>query len=109
MVSNKRLTEASSSWWKWLISCWFLRPEVREIALQAEQFNRDLAKVKDDAHLLRVELEDMKSKIQKEAEAHKLSRDGNLALLRFIHTGHRLNVKFDPDSIRSALKRSNGQ
>lgn len=104
MVPDKRLIEAVGSKWKWMLHCWFLRESVQDLADSI----RALEKERDTAHLLKLELDDLKAKMEKEAEAHKLSRDGNLALLRFIHTGHRLNVKFDADSIRGALRRANG-
>jgi len=71
--------------------------------------NGDLTKLRDAHHLLKLELDEIKAARAKEAEALKLARDGNQALLRFIHTGHRLNVKFDAGSIRAALQKASEQ
>jgi hypothetical protein len=113
MVPHQRLIEATASRWTWLAQCWRLRQSVRALADhattngQAEALKAELVQERDTRHLLKLELDALKDAQAKEAEGHKLARNGNQALLRFIHTGHRLNVKFDPESIRAALQRSN--
>jgi predicted phage gp36 major capsid-like protein len=72
---------------------------------QVEALKNELAQERDARHLLKIEMDKLKSDAAAHEAEHKLARDGNRALLRFIHTGHRLNVKFDPDSIRAALKK----
>lgn len=51
--------------------------------------------------------------LQKEVEELKdrlHNRDqGNRALLKFLHTGNRLNTKFDPGSIQAAMAKSRGK
>lgn len=60
----------------------------------------------EQCHLHKAEAEDLRAKLKKLEGEHQISKDGNRALLRFIHTRHRLNMKFDPDSIRGALQRA---
>lgn len=74
---------------------------------QVEALKNELGQERDARHLLQVEVVRLKSDAEAVKSEYQVARDGNRALLRFIHTGHRLNVKFDPDSIRAALKRGN--
>ena len=74
---------------------------------QLEAVKTDLLQERDARHLLKIELDVLKNAQAQEVEALKLARDGNRALLRFIHIGHRMNVKFDPKSIHAALQRTN--
>ena len=108
MVPYQRLIEATESWWHWIVQCWRLREVVRYVATggHVEELQKELRDARDKNHLLKIELDAVKAALGKETEALKLSRGGNMALLRFIHTGHRMNVKFDPDSIRAALQQT---
>lgn len=100
MVPSESLIQATASRWTWLLRCWRLREVVHTVANGGH-----VQALKDELHLAKIELEAMKATREKEAAALALAKQGNQALLRFIHTGHRLNVKFDPDSIRAALQR----
>lgn len=61
---------------------------------------------RDAKHLLNLELAAVKEKFEAQTVQHQLAKDGNRALLRFVHTRHRLNVPFEPDSIRAALQKA---
>ena len=101
MVSRESVIEATESRWTWLLRCWRLRGAVRQFAN-----NGHVEALKDELHLAKLELGEIKAARVKEIESLTLAKQGNQALLRFIHTGHRLNVKLDPDSIRAALQRA---
>ena len=73
---------------------------------QVESLRNELEQERDGRHLLKIELDKLKADMVSKESEFKTAREGNRALLRFIHTGHRLNVKFDPDSIRAALKQN---
>lgn len=87
------------SWWSWILNCWWLRRDVAALCVANETAT-------DKLHLARVELEELKRKYEDHLKQHEIAKDGNRALLRFIATSHRLNMKFDPESIRAALERS---
>lgn len=101
MVPSESLIRATESPWTWLLQCWRLRGSVRRLAQDGQ-----VQALKDELHLVRLELNALKAAREREGDALKVAKMGNQALLRFIHTGHRLNVKFDPDSIRAALQRA---
>lgn len=102
MVPNKPITNPADSRWLWLLNFWRMRREFIELS-------SSLRKAQDENHLLTVELNDLKAKVAASESDHQIARDGNRALLQFIHRAHRLRVKFDENSIRSALKRGNGK
>lgn len=71
---------------------------------KAEEIKSTLREERDAKHLLEIELTDLKQRMEKHLETHEIAKEGNRALLRFVHTRHRLNVPFDPKSIRGALQ-----
>lgn len=114
MGSIHRLTDAVRSQWQWLWRCWLLRSAVAELladaaknAAETEKAGETKAALRealDAKHLLEIELTDLKQRMEKHLETHEIAKEGNRALLRFVHTRHRLNVPFDPKSIRGALQ-----
>ena len=101
MESNSALIQATETRWGWLSKCWRLRKCVRGTALN---FAEDVQFERDAKHLLRIELDALKAQVKAKEDEHQLARDGNRALLRFIHTRDRLNVILEPGTIRSMLK-----
>jgi hypothetical protein len=101
MVSHQLIVRASENRWRWLAQCWRLRLEVADVAQALAQ-----SPTQAEVAQLKSEIADTAQELAALREEHKLSRDGNRALLRFIHTGHRLNVKFDEGTIRAALQRA---
>ena len=100
------IARAASSRWKWFLACWTLRKAVHDsITKLAAQWSEEQAR----AEGLKLEVAHLKGKLSAQDEDFKTAKDGNRALLRFIHTGHRLNVKFDPDSIKTALEKAHAK
>ena len=97
MESNSALIHATETRWSWLAKCWRLRKSVRGLALERQP---EL----DAKHLIRIELDALKAQVKAKEDEHQLARDGNRALLRFIHTRDRLNVKLQPGTIREMLQ-----
>lgn len=91
------ITRLAKSRWSWFLKCWTLRSEVLWL-LGEHQHHRD------ELHLRKIENERLEELIKKLSEDHQQAKDGNRALLRFIHARHRLNMRLDSDSIRSALR-----
>ncbi len=100
MVSYQSIGRVCANRWLWLWHCWRLRNQVRELAKAVAEFPKE----RDAAHLVLLELEALKANLKSQSEDYQIAKDGNRALLRFIHTRHRLNMKFDPGSIRAALQ-----
>lgn len=73
---------------------------------QVEALKTELRAERDGKHLLEIELADLKEKMRVHLEQHEIAKEGNRALLRFVHTRHRLNVPFDPQSIRGLLQKA---
>jgi hypothetical protein len=69
-----------------------------------EALKVELTNERDAVRKLKLDLEDVRAKMAEQEKEFQVSRDGNRALLRFIHTRHRLVMKFDPHSIRGALQ-----
>ena len=95
--------------WSWVLNCWRLRSDAASVEREFNALKDQLQTANDANHLLQIELDDQKKKMKEHLEEHAIAKDGNRALLRFIHTRHRLNVKFDPASIRGALQRQENQ
>lgn len=106
MVSHQLIAESATSKWTWFLRCWRSRTGVIALLREFESARSELLVQRDAQHLLRIELEDARKKLADHLEEHKIAKDGNRALLRFIHTRHRLNVKFDPGTIRESLQRA---
>jgi hypothetical protein len=102
MESNSALIQATETRWSWMAKCWRLRKCVRDLALERQP---EL----DAKHLLQIELDALKAQVKAKEDEHQLARDGNRALLRFIHTRDRLNVKLEPGTIRSMLQNTEKQ
>ena len=73
---------------------------------QVQAIKVELLAERDAKHLLNIELAAVKEQFQALSADHQIAKDGNLALLRFVHTRHRLNVPFAPGSIRAALQKA---
>lgn len=73
---------------------------------QVEALKQEIMQERDAKHLLKVELTSIQNKLAEIDKAHLLARQGNAALVRFIHTRHRLSVPFDPQSIRGILQKA---
>jgi regulator of replication initiation timing len=71
---------------------------------QVEALKTELRTERDAKHLLKLELDALKAQVKEHESTHQLARDGNRALLRFIHTRDRLNVKLEPETIRAMLQ-----
>ena len=99
MDSNQRLTVAASSPWLWLISCWGLRKQARAICGQ-------LTAAQDLARFQKLEIDELKLRLQDAHAEHKDAKSGNMALINFIRLRHRLDVPITPDSVRGVLAQS---
>ena len=71
---------------------------------QLEAIKNEVSVERDAKHLIRIELDALKAQVKAKEDEHQLARDGNRALLRFIHTRDRLNVKLEPGTIREMLQ-----
>jgi len=106
MVPHQHVIQATESPWRWLLRCWRLRKDVRDQIEQIEGLQKELAGERDTGHMVNLELAALKEKFEETENGNQLARQGNAALLRFIHTRHRLSVPFDPESIRGILQKS---
>ena len=75
-------------------------------AAKSKSPDQEIQKLRDILHLVKIERNEFRRKLEEHEAEHKLARDGNRMLLNFIHKRHRLNVKFDPASIRGAMRRA---
>lgn len=105
-----RLTRSSATKLAWLLHGWRLRGDVREVvcALQDSQTNGSHAiEAKDgESRALKVEVDQLNARIQKIEKELDIAKEGNRALLRFLHTRHRLGVPPEEGSIRSILMKA---
>jgi len=102
MEPDKPLIHATETPLRWMLNFWRLRKSVRNLA---QRFADQMQSERDANHLLRIELDDLKSRAKVKEEEHQMARDGNRALLKFIHVRDRLNVKLEPGTIRAMLNK----
>jgi len=95
-----RIARAAATRWRWLIECWSLRLDVHDTITRLVA---DREEHRDKAHLLQIEADDLRARLKEYLAEHQQAKDGNRALLRWIYTRHRLNMKLDSDTIRAAL------
>ena len=109
MVSNQHVVAwAAESRWRWLAMCWRLRRAVAEVAAPAKPPcpDKDLGQARDVNYRLAVEMAALQGRLEKEERDCQQARAANAALVRFIHSRHRLNVPFDPETIRGLLQKA---
>jgi len=101
MVPHQLIVWATQSPWRWLLRGWKLRASVQALAIEFQQSPTHVALA-----AAKIELDMARTQVKELEEHHQLARQGNAALIRFIHTRHRLNVPFDPKSIRGILQKA---
>lgn len=106
MDAIHRLTESAATKWSWFLYCWRLRDDVRQL-LRA--FKSAQAAPDPDAgakQRMEIEISELKDRIKELESEFETAKEGNRALLRFVHTRHRLGTPPEFGSIRASLMKS---
>lgn len=111
MDALHRLTESAATKLSWLLYCWRLREDVRQVIrlLRLAQSPEEVGKLaaeQEKNKRLEIEVEQLKDRIKGLEAEFDTAKEGNRALLRFVHTRHRLGTPPEFGTIRASLMKS---
>lgn len=103
-MNTESLKAVTRSRWAFVLGIWRHRSDIRRLCEASEGYDGNVNSLRDTIHKSKLEIDDLRERLDRERVAHAKTRGHVEFLSRFIALRHRVNIPAPAKSIRKILQ-----